>query len=81
MQCLDSSRSRYSRSGRAASSPRPHFSIISAATSLAGARTRFGFLDRSNDTMGTPLEAEPMAVGEQFLALRGWSAGKHARLS
>jgi len=33
------------------------------------------------DTMGTPLEAEPMAVGEQFLALRGWSAGKHARLS
>src|SRR6266850_370085 len=41
----------------------------------------FGFLNRWNDTMGTPLEAEPMAVGEQFLAPRGWSAGKHARLS
>jgi len=39
----------------------------------------FGFLNRWNDTMGTPLEAEPMAVGERFLAPRGWSAGKHAR--
>jgi uncharacterized peroxidase-related enzyme len=39
----------------------------------------FGFLNRWNDTMGTPLEEEPMAVGEKFLAPRGWSAGKHAR--
>ena len=39
----------------------------------------FGFLNRWNDTMGTPLEEEPMAVGERFLASRGWSAGKHAR--
>lgn len=39
----------------------------------------FGFLNRWNDTMGTPLEAEPLAVGERFLAPRGWSAGKHAR--
>src|SRR6267143_5953604 len=41
----------------------------------------FGFLNRWNDTMGTPLEEEPMAVGERFLAPHGWSAGKHARLS
>jgi uncharacterized peroxidase-related enzyme len=39
----------------------------------------FGFLNRWNDTMGTPLEEEPMAVGEKLLAPRGWSAGKHAR--
>lgn len=39
----------------------------------------FGFLNRWNDTMGTPLEEEPLAVGEKFLAPRGWSAGKHAR--
>ena len=38
----------------------------------------FGFLNRWNDTMGTPLEEEPLAVGEKFLAPRGWSAGKHA---
>ena len=39
----------------------------------------FGFLNRWNDTMGTPLEDEPTAVGEQFLGPHGWSAGKHAR--
>jgi uncharacterized peroxidase-related enzyme len=39
----------------------------------------FGFLNRWNDTMGTPLEEEPLAVGEKFLAPRGWTAGKHAR--
>jgi uncharacterized peroxidase-related enzyme len=39
----------------------------------------FGFLNRWNDTMGTPLEEEPTHVGEKFLASHGWSAGKHAR--
>ena len=39
----------------------------------------FGFLNRWNDTMGTPLEDEPGAVGDKFLAPHGWSAGKHAR--
>jgi len=39
----------------------------------------FGFLNRWNDTMGTPLEDEPAHVGEKFLASHGWSAGKHAR--
>ena len=29
--------------------------------------------------MPPPLEAEPIAVGEKFLAPHGWSAGKHAR--
>ena len=39
----------------------------------------FGFLNRWNDSLGTPLEAEPLAVGERLLKSRGWSAGKHAR--
>ena len=39
----------------------------------------FGFLNRWNDTMATPLEEEPARVGEEFLAGHGWSAGKHAR--
>ncbi len=39
----------------------------------------FGFLNRWNDTMATPLEDEPVHVGEKFLASHGWSAGKHAR--
>lgn len=39
----------------------------------------FGFLNRWNDTMATPLEEEPAHVGEKFLAGHGWSAGKHAR--
>jgi uncharacterized peroxidase-related enzyme len=39
----------------------------------------FGFLNRWNDTMGTPLEAEPIVVGEKFLAPNGWTVGKHAR--
>lgn len=39
----------------------------------------FGFLNRWNDTMGTPLEEEPIAVGRKYLAAHGWSVGKHAR--
>jgi uncharacterized peroxidase-related enzyme len=37
----------------------------------------FGFLNRWNDTMGTPLEEEPLGVGERFLAPHGWTPGKH----
>ena len=39
----------------------------------------FGFLNRWNDTMGTPLEAKPTAAGEKYLAVGGWSPGKHRR--
>ena len=39
----------------------------------------FGFLNRWNDTMGTPLEEEPIEVGKKYLAARGWRVGKHAR--
>jgi len=39
----------------------------------------FGFLNRYNDTMGTPLEAEPLEVGARLLASHGWTPGKHQR--
>ncbi len=38
----------------------------------------FGFLNRWNDTMGTPLEAPAAAIAERHLAPHGWAAGKHA---
>ncbi len=37
----------------------------------------FGFMNRWNDTMATPLEAEPIEVGEKYLAGHGWNVGKH----
>lgn len=39
----------------------------------------FGFMNRWNDTMATPLEEEPIHVGEKHLAKSGWRAGKHHR--
>jgi hypothetical protein len=39
----------------------------------------FGFLNRWNDSMGTPLEPEPLALGKRLLEPRGWSATKHVR--
>jgi len=38
----------------------------------------FGFFNRWNDTMATPLEEIPVEKGNEFLASRGWSVGKHA---
>jgi uncharacterized peroxidase-related enzyme len=37
----------------------------------------FGFLNRWNDSMGTPLEPPAAAVAERTLAAHGWNAGKH----
>jgi uncharacterized peroxidase-related enzyme len=45
---------------------------------IAAVVAAFGFLNRWNDTMGTPLEEEPLHVGEKYLAAHGWNAGKHA---
>ena len=39
----------------------------------------FGFLNRWNDNLGTPLEPEPLAAGKKYLASHGWNPGKHAR--
>ncbi len=38
----------------------------------------FGFLNRWNDSMATPLEAIPDQVARESAGERGWSAGKHA---
>jgi uncharacterized peroxidase-related enzyme len=46
---------------------------------IVGVIALFGFLNRWNDTLGTPLEDEPLAVGEKYLVPRGWTAGKHRR--
>jgi len=37
----------------------------------------FGFMNRFNDTMATPLEEEPIAVAEKHAAPHGWKLGKH----
>jgi alkylhydroperoxidase family enzyme len=37
----------------------------------------FGFMNRWNDTMATPLEEEPIEVAEKHAAKHGWSVGKH----
>jgi len=37
----------------------------------------FGFMNRFNDTMATPLEEEPAEVAEKHIAAHGWKIGKH----
>ncbi len=37
----------------------------------------FGFLNRWNDSMGTEIEKGVVESGEQLLATKGWTAGKH----
>ncbi len=39
----------------------------------------FGFLNRWNDTLATPIEDGALAVGEKYLASHGWEVGKHLR--
>ena len=46
---------------------------------IVGLIALFGFLNRWNDTMATPLEDEPAHFGETHLAKHGWTIGKHAR--
>ena len=37
----------------------------------------FGFLNRWNDSMATPLEEAPAVCANQTLGQRGWQIGKH----
>lgn len=46
---------------------------------ITGVVSLFGFLNRWNDTLATPLEHHPMDTAQQHLAGHGWSPGKHAR--
>jgi len=45
---------------------------------IAAVVALFGFMNRWNDSMATPLEEEPIEVGEKHLAQHGWNVGKHA---
>lgn len=47
---------------------------------IVGVIATFGFLNRWSETLATPLEDEPITVGEKFLASHGWSLGKHSAL-
>jgi alkylhydroperoxidase family enzyme len=44
---------------------------------IAATVSLFGFMNRWNDSMATPLEEEPLEVGEKHLADKGWEVGKH----
>lgn len=45
---------------------------------ILGVVSMFGFMNRWNDSLATPLEEEPVEVGEKHLARLGWKPGKHA---
>lgn len=44
---------------------------------IVGVVSLFGFLNRWNDTLATPLEDHPVAVAQRHLAPQGWTPGKH----
>lgn len=44
---------------------------------LLGVVSLFGFFNRWNDSLATPLEAAPTDIGVKHLAASGWTAGKH----
>jgi uncharacterized peroxidase-related enzyme len=46
---------------------------------ILGVVAMFGFLNRWNDSMATPLEPIAEAVAKKALGARGWTAGKHVR--
>lgn len=45
---------------------------------ITGLISYFGFMNRWNDSMATPLEEEPIEVAEKHIAGHGWQLGKHA---
>lgn len=44
---------------------------------ILGVVAMFGFLNRWNDTMATPLETVPLQVAQSAAGAREWSPGKH----
>lgn len=46
---------------------------------ILGVVAMFGFLNRWNDSMATPLESVPAAVAQKAVGGQGWGPGKHAR--
>jgi len=44
---------------------------------IVGIVALFGFLNRWNDTLATPLEESPLIFAESHLGVNGWAVGKH----
>lgn len=44
---------------------------------ILGVISFFGFLNRFNDSLATPLENESMLLAEDIIGEKGWEAGKH----
>ncbi len=44
---------------------------------IVGVVSLFGFLNRWNDTLATPLEPHPVSIAQRHLAAHGWTPGKH----
>jgi len=44
---------------------------------ILGVIALFGFTNRWNDSLATPLEEEPSEAAVKHLAKQGWSIGKH----
>jgi uncharacterized peroxidase-related enzyme len=57
---------------------REHYSER-AILELVAMISLFGFLNRWNDTLATPLEDKPLAFAQANLSPEHWDAGKHAR--
>jgi uncharacterized peroxidase-related enzyme len=55
---------------------RSHFDDDQVAE-IVGMIALFGFLNRWNDTLGTDLEAAPLAFARETLAPQGWEGGRH----
>jgi alkylhydroperoxidase family enzyme len=56
---------------------REHWSE-SEVVEILGVVAMFGFLNRWNDSLATPLEAVPLEIAKRAAGARGWAAGKHA---
>lgn len=48
---------------------------------ILGVISLFGYLNRWNDSMGTPLESPARDSGIQLLSKQGWTGGKHLQQS
>jgi len=55
---------------------RPHFDE-EEVVELLSVISLFGWLNRWNDTVGTELEATPLAFADSHLKARGWDVGRH----
>jgi len=44
---------------------------------IAALASYFGFMNRWNDTMATPLEEHPIEIAEKHISQNGWKLGKH----